>query len=54
MSIRRITYVRNVDTGRVGKDTGFGGADRVCVDGVWHDRARWVPATEAEWIEAHR
>jgi hypothetical protein len=53
MTIGRFTYTRNLDTGHVGIDTGFGGADTICVDGVWHDRARWVPATHDEWKAAH-
>jgi hypothetical protein len=32
MTIGRFTYVRNLDTGHVGIDTGFGGADTICVD----------------------
>jgi hypothetical protein len=53
MTIGRFTYTRNLDTGHVGIDTGFGGADTICVDGNWHDRARWVPATHDEWKAAH-
>ena len=44
-----IRYARNLDTGQVGRDTGFGLGARICVDGVWHDRARWVEASFDEW-----
>lgn len=52
MSLSTPTYVRNTTTGHVGRDTGVGG-QRICVDGVWHDRTDWVPATFDEWRAQH-